>query len=98
MRRWLFSTTGFFLYTPRKQADRLFYFISILYRYWDLHEMNPIEIIWREIRSRGFKNILFDSLQAVVDKFYEVVDTFSRAEVISITRWTWIDNILREVV
>ena len=61
-------------------------------------EMNPIEIIWREIRCRGFNNILFDSIQAVVDKFYEVVDSMSRLEVISITRWAWIDKILREVL
>ena len=61
-------------------------------------EMNPIEIIWREIRSRGFKNILFDSLQAVVDKFYEVVENISNDEVISITRWPWIDNILDNIL
>jgi len=57
-------------------------------------EMNPIEIIWRVIRSRGFKNVLFDSIQAVVDKFFEVVDDISNHEVISITRWSWIDKIL----
>jgi putative transposase len=60
-------------------------------------EMNPIEVIWREIRGRGFKNILFHSIQAVVDKFYEIVDAMSNIDVISITRWAWIDKILREV-
>ena len=61
-------------------------------------EMNPIEIIWREIRSRGFKNVLFASIQSVVDKFYEVVGSMSRNEVISITRWSWIDKILCQVL
>ena len=60
-------------------------------------EMNPIEIIWREIRKRGFKNVMFDSLQAVVDKFYEVVSDMSSADVISITRWSWIGKILNQV-
>ena len=61
-------------------------------------EMNPIEIIWREIRSRGFKYVLFASIQDLVVKFYEVVGSISKHEVISITRWAWIDNILCEVV
>lgn len=59
-------------------------------------EMNPIEIIWREIRKLGFKNILFDSLEDVVDKFYSVVNLFSKQSVISITRWAWIDKIIRQ--
>jgi len=60
--------------------------------------MNPIEIIWREIRSRGFKNVLFASIQAVVDKFFEVVYAFSNDEIISITRWSWIDKILCQLL
>ena len=28
-------------------------------------EMNPIEQIWTEIRKRGFKNVIFKSLDAV---------------------------------
>ncbi len=30
--------------------------------------MNPIEQIWTEIRKRGFKNVIFKSLDAVIDK------------------------------
>jgi len=60
-------------------------------------EMNPIEIIWREIRSRGFKNVMFDSIHAVVDIFFVVVSNMSSHDVISITRWSWIDKILRQV-
>jgi transposase len=60
-------------------------------------EMNPIEIIWREIRKRGFKNIAFDSLKAVIEKFYQVVSEMSALDVISLTRWNWIDEILNQV-
>ena len=31
-------------------------------------EMNPIEQIWREIRTRGFKNEVFATLDRVVDR------------------------------
>jgi len=61
-------------------------------------ELNPIEVIWRVIRARGFKNFLFDSIQAVVDKFFVVVSHMSNDDVISITRWSWIDNILLSVL
>ena len=60
-------------------------------------EMNPIEIIWREIRKRGFKNKLFKTIKDVVSKFYEIVDEMSTNDVISITRWEWIDKILNHV-
>ena len=57
-------------------------------------EMNPVEIVWREIRKIGFKNKCFDSLKAVVDKFHEVIDTISNQTLISITFWDWISNIV----
>ena len=57
-------------------------------------ELNPIEVIWRVIRARGFKNILFDTIADVVANFLDVVSHMSNADVISITRWSWIDNIL----
>jgi len=60
-------------------------------------ELNPIEVIWREIRKRGFKNIIFNKLKDVVDKFFEVVESMSNDDVISITRWSWVDKILRQV-
>ena len=60
-------------------------------------EMNPIEIVWREIRKRGFKNVLFDSIAFVVDKFYQVVSEMINTDIISITRWSWIDKILCHV-
>jgi transposase len=60
-------------------------------------ELNPIEIVWREIRKRGFKNIIFNKLTAVVEKFFEITQNMPNTDIISITRWNWIDDILREV-
>jgi len=57
-------------------------------------EMNPVEIVWREIRKIGFKNICFDSLKAVVDKLSEVIASFANDMFISITLWDWIRDIL----
>ena len=57
-------------------------------------EMNPVEIMWREIRKRGFKNKVFASIGDVVTKFYEVISTISLDTVRSITLWSWIDDIV----
>ena len=57
-------------------------------------EMNPVEIVWREIRKIGFKNICFDSLKAVVEKFHEVLASFTNELFISITFWQWICDIV----
>jgi len=53
-------------------------------------EMNPIEQIWKEIRKRGFKNVMFDSIDAVIKKFWDVVDNLERSVIISITLREWI--------
>ena len=55
-------------------------------------EMNPIEQIWKEIRKRGFKNQIFDSLEGVVNRFHETVAGLSKDTVISITLRTWIHS------
>lgn len=60
-------------------------------------EMNPIEVIWREIRKRGFKNILFNRINDVIDKFNEVTANMSCEDVISITNWHWIGKIFHQV-
>jgi len=57
-------------------------------------EMNPIEIVWREIRKIGFKNKCFDSLKSVINKFHEVIASFTNDMFISITCWDWVRNIL----
>lgn len=57
-------------------------------------EMNPVEIVWREIRKIGFKNKCFDSLKAVVEKLHEVIASFTKEMFISITFWKWITLIV----
>jgi putative transposase len=56
-------------------------------------EMNPIEIVWREIRKLGFKNKLFDSIDCVVKKFLEVVGMLTNDMIIAITSRDWIQHI-----
>jgi putative transposase len=56
-------------------------------------EMNPIEIVWREIRKIGFKNKVFTSIGSVIEKFREVVDGMSNEKIRSITLWDWIAHI-----
>ena len=53
-------------------------------------EMNPIEQIWREIRTRGFRNELFETLEHVVDRLCDTVCSLSNHTVRSITGRDWI--------
>jgi transposase len=57
-------------------------------------EMNPIEIVWREIRARGFRNELFPDIDAVVKRFFEVTRRLTRKQITSITLWNWIKKIV----
>jgi len=57
-------------------------------------EMNPVELMWREIRKRGFKNKVFASIAAVIEKFNEVIKELTKDVIKSITLWGWIDKIL----
>ena len=52
-------------------------------------EMNPIEQIWTEIRKRGFKNVIFKSLDAVIDKLCDVVNSLEHSTVSKITSRNW---------
>lgn len=54
-------------------------------------EMNPIEQIWSEIRKRGFKNIAFKSLDAVVQKLCDVITNLSNGTVKNIIGRKWLD-------
>ena len=49
-------------------------------------EMNPIEQIWREIRTKGFKNECFKTLNDVVTRLCDTICDLSAETVISITR------------
>ena len=56
-------------------------------------EMNPIEQIWKEIRKRGFKNEVFQSLQKVVDRLCDTICSLSNETIKSITGRDWILSI-----
>jgi len=53
-------------------------------------ELNPIEQIWKEIRKRGFKNELFQTLEHVVDRLCETINSLSCEVVKSITGRDWL--------
>ncbi len=53
-------------------------------------EMNPIEQIWKEIRKRGFKNEVFDTLAKVVDRLCDVIHDLPKTVIQSITGRDWI--------
>ena len=56
-------------------------------------EMNPIEQIWKEIRKRGFRNEIFQTLEKVVDRLCDTICSLSTATVKSITGRDWILSI-----
>jgi len=53
-------------------------------------EMNPIEQIWRELRTRGFRNEVFSTLDKVVDRLCETIRSLSALTVQRITHTNWI--------
>ena len=53
-------------------------------------EMNPIEQIWKEIRKRGFKNEIFQTLNKVVDRLCSTICSISPETIISITARNWV--------
>lgn len=57
-------------------------------------EMNPIEQIWKEIRKRGFKNEIFQTLEKVVARLCETICSLSNETVKSITNRKWINGII----
>lgn len=61
---------------------------SFIYPYTP--EINPIEQIWSEIRKRGFKNRVFQTLESVIDQLQEVIQGFRKRELKSIVHRKWI--------
>ena len=53
-------------------------------------EMNPIEQIWREIRTQGFRNEIFATLDKVVDRLCETIRNLTKDTIKSITGRDWI--------
>lgn len=55
-------------------------------------ELNPSENMWDEMRERFFTNLVFDSLDAVMDKLEETMIFYQQSLQIvkSITSFNWI--------
>ena len=56
-------------------------------------EMNPIEQIWRELRTQGFRNEVFPTLRKVVDRLCDTICHLLRNTIISFTQRNWIRTI-----
>lgn len=59
-------------------------------------EMNPIEQIWKYIRTEGFRNEVFNTLADVVERLCKVICEMSNDIVKSITLRTWIEDCFLE--
>ena len=53
-------------------------------------EMNPIEQIWKQLRSMGFRNEVFKTLNDVVDRLCKTICNLTNDMVKSITCRQWI--------
>jgi len=53
-------------------------------------EMNPMEQIWREIRTQGFRNQIFQTLEKVDDRLCETIRALSPKTIKSITGRQWL--------
>ena len=55
-------------------------------------ELNPIEMIWDEVREKGFRNEIFKNLEAVIDRLCLTVKNLSEdvQRVASITHRRWL--------
>ncbi len=70
--------------------------ITIIYLPPYTPEMNPIEQIWREIRTKGFHNEVFKTLENVVDRLCETIRNLTQETISSITQRKWILSIFKE--
>ena len=59
-------------------------------------ELNPIEMIWKELREKGFRNEAFSTLSDVMDRLCKTFKSLMQdaARVSSITYWDWINSAL----
>ncbi len=59
-------------------------------------EMNPIEMIWDELREKGFRNEIFACLEKVVERLCECIRILihNPSRVASITHRDWFINVL----
>lgn len=59
-------------------------------------ELNPIEMLWDEVREKGFRNEIFRSLEAVIDRLCATVRTLCAepGRIASITNRQWLKEAL----
>jgi len=55
-------------------------------------EMNPIEQLWREIRTDGFNNKYFKTLEAVENNLITTISQLKPETIMSITQRDWFIN------
>ena len=53
-------------------------------------EMNPIEQIWKELRKLGFQNEVFATLEKVVDRLCDTINSLSADLIRCITARSWV--------
>lgn len=56
-------------------------------------EMNPIEQIWEELREKGFRNEVFNTLNDVVERLCDTICNLTKDTIMSITGREWILSI-----
>ena len=59
-------------------------------------EMNPIEMLWDEVREKGFRNEIFNCLEAIIDRLCLTVKDLAEdvRRVASITHRKWLIDAL----
>ena len=60
-------------------------------------EMNPIEQIWKQLRSMGFRNEVFKSLNHVLDRLCDTINELTNDMIKSITLRQWIESCFLDV-
>ena len=60
-------------------------------------EMNPIEQIWKQIRSFGFKNVVFNSLNDVITNICNTMNMLTNDIVKHIALREWIEKCFLEL-
>ena len=60
-------------------------------------EMNPIEQIWKQIRSLGFKNVVFNSLNDVITNLCNTMNMLTNDMVKHIALREWIEKCFLEL-
>ena len=61
-------------------------------------EMNPIEQIWREVRTTGFANKYFKSIELAEEYLRLTLDTLPAETVMSITQRDWFMDCVKSIL